>query len=241
MKNNRILLLIFLAVEINTAFAQNPAFSSGQTHYANVQVFRLKAWTFMSKKEWRDVIYRFPEFKEARITLSEGFSPSHVSQMNYSNYDEAIEVINEKGDTTMLDKTSQLKSVTIGGQVFYNNYPFGYVEKLNQTSVALGAKHVLKMMFESNNGEVFTATDWHMPTTRLDRLYIKQDEYYFIDQKEELHKATMPSILKIYSSSKKEVKKYVRQVKVDFKNKEDLVALLEFCDHYHSQSPSRKE
>src|SRR6478609_1256619 len=203
MKNNHILLLILLAIAINTAVAQNPAFSSGQTHYANVQVFRLKAWTFMSKKEWRDVIYRFPEFKEGRITLSEGFSPSHVLRMNYSNYEEDIEVINEKGDTTLLNKTSQLKSVTIGGQVFYNNYPVGYVEKLNQTSVALGAKHVLKMLFEANNGEVFAATDWHLPTARLDRLYVKQDEYYFIDQKEALHKATMPSILKIYPSSKK--------------------------------------
>ena len=52
--------------------------SSGQTHYASVQVFRLKAWTVMSKNEWRDVIYRFHEFQEGRIMLQGGFSPTHI-------------------------------------------------------------------------------------------------------------------------------------------------------------------
>ena len=90
------------------------------------------------------------------------------------------------------------------------------------------------MMFESNNGEVYNATDWHLPTSKLDRLYIKKDDYYFIDKNETLHKATLPAILKLYYPIKEKVKKYMKENKVDFKVKDDLIHLLEYCNKFES-------
>ena len=228
--------VLILLIVAYAGRAQNPAFSSGQTHYENAQVFRLKAGMLMSKREWRDVIYRFSEFREGRITLREGFSPTRSLLMNFNIYKERMEFITEKGDTSAFEFSRQLKSIGIDNHVFYYEPPSGYVEKITETPVALGEKHLLKMMFESTNGELFAGTDWHLPTARLDRLYIKKNEYYFIDQEDVLHKATMPAILKIYHFSKGEVRQFVKKNKIDFKKREDLIRLLEFCKHFDAVS-----
>ncbi len=191
----------------------------------------------MTGKQWRDIIYRFPEFQDGRITLREGYSPEHPLKLNYNIHQDRVEFLSERGDTNVFNNSVQIKSITMGTQVFYNDYPSGYIEKVNQTFVALGAKHHLKMMFESNNGELFSAMDWNLPTTRLDRLYVRQDEYFFIDEHEMTNRATLPAILKIYATHKHEIKKYVKKNDIDFKKKEDLIRLLEFCQLLTSRQP----
>lgn len=189
----------------------------------------------MSGRQWLPVIYRYPNFMEGSITLANGFSPTTKMKLNYNVYDDKIELITEDGDTSVLENAHQLKSINIGGHEYVNDYPIVFVEKLNHTAVALGSKHLIKMMFESNNGEVFEASNWRQPTARLDRLFVKKDEYYFIDKNGRMHRATQPNIMKIYPSEKREIKKYIRTAKVDFKNKEDLIGLLEFCEKHESQ------
>jgi len=44
-----------------------------------------------------------------------------------------------------------------------------------------------------------------------------------------VYRATLPSIKKIYKPSKKEVRKYVKQNKIDFNKKDNLIQLLDFC------------
>ncbi len=186
----------------------------------------------MSGRQWLTVIYRYPNFLEGKVTLDNGFSPTFTMKLNYNVYEDRIEYITAKGDTSVLENAGHLKSIAIGDHVYVNDYPTVYVEKLNQTSVALGSKHLIKMMFEGNSGEVFEALGWHQPTARLDRLFVKKDEYYFIDKNSRLNRATQSNILKMHHSSKKELKKYIKETKVDFKNKEALIGLLEFCDHF---------
>ena len=204
--------------------------SSGQSHYASVQVFRLKAWTIMSKNEWRDVIYRFHDFQEGRIMLQGGFSPTNTLMLNFNIYEERVEIISEQGDTTTFENSAQIKLITMGEHIFYNDFPSGYVEQLNQTPVALGAKHQLKVMMESGAGEQFAATDYHNLTSRFDRLYIKKDSYFFIGVNEKLYPASLPSILKLFQDSKNQIKDYTKENKINFKVKDDLIRLLDFTN-----------
>ena len=85
-------------------------------------------------------------------------------------------------------------------------------------------------MMESGTGERFMATDWNAPTSRHDRLYVKDDLYFFIDQNDKIYSATQPSILKLFHDSKKEIKKFIRTNKINFKLKEDLLTLLDYCN-----------
>ena len=115
----RRLFIVFLFILFGTVkLAAQPGLSSGMTHYANVQVFRLKAWTRMTGNQWRDIIYRFSEFQEGRITLREGYSPEHPLKLNYNIHLDRVEFLSEKGDTNVFNNSPQIKSITIGTQFF---------------------------------------------------------------------------------------------------------------------------
>ncbi len=66
--------------------------------------------------------------------------------------------------------------------------------------VSLGTRHALKMVMENSSGEIFVSTDWKWPTSKYDRIYIKEDSYFFVDSNSQLYKATLPSILKLFPS-----------------------------------------
>jgi len=215
-------LLVFLILNGICANAQSQ--SSGLANYSSAQVVRVKAMTTMSK----NVIYRLPEFQNGKVTFKDGTSSSDSPVLNYNINFEKI-VVAENKDTVELKNSTNVKSVTIGSRVFFNNSPKGFVEKLNQTPVALGARPLLKVMYENSNGERFAATDWDLPTSKYDRLYTEQEEYYFIDKQENTFRATLPSIKKIYKPSKKVVRKYVKENKIDFNKKDNLLQLLDFC------------
>lgn len=162
--------------------------------------------------------------------MREGFSPEQALLMNVNVFLNQIDYITDKQDTIALENSQTIKTVTIDGLLFYNHYPkLGYIEKANQTPVALGIKHTINVMMESATGERFKATDWNTPTSRYDRLYIREDKYFFIDQDTRFYAATRPSIVRLFRDSKKEIKKYIKVNKINFKVEADLLKLLEFC------------
>lgn len=184
----------------------------------------------MSKNEWRDVIYRFHDFQEGRIMLQGGFQPTNTLMLNFNIYEERVEIISEQGDTTTFENSAQIKLITMGDHIFYNDFPTGYVEILNTTPVALGVKHQLKVMMESGSGEQFAATDYHNLTSRFDRLYLKKDSYFFIALNEKLYAASLPSILKLFPDSKKEINNFSKENKINFKVKDDLIRVLDYAN-----------
>ena len=229
--------LVAILGTYSASFAQISS-GSGQAYYESVQVYRLKAWTTMAMHEWRDVIYRFHDFQEGRIVLPGGFSPTHVLRLNFNLYQERVEYITEKGDTAVLEISDQIKSLNVGDLVFYNDPPKGYVEQMNHTPVALGAMHQLKIMVEPGTGERYSTTDWHLPIYRYDRLFVKKDSYYFIDITGKLYSGTWASIFKLFPDSKKEIKIYIKENKINFKVREDLLRLLDFCGQVKAEPGS---
>lgn len=226
----RIFPLVFISLLGVSIESNAQSVSSGEVYYSKVQVFKLKAWTIMNKREWNNVIYSFPEFQEASIALQGGFSPSRKLRLNFNIYLERIEIITESGDTIDFKNSAEIKSIKTADHLFYNDYPNGYVEILNQTSISLGAKHALKMVMENSSGQTFVATDWKLPTSIYDRIYIKEDSYFFLDSNSQLHKATLPSLLNLFPNSRSHIKRFVRKNKIDFKVKSDLLKLLNFCN-----------
>ncbi len=210
--------------------AQNFGVSSGLTYYKDAQVFRLKAWTTMKKKEWSHVIYLFPQFQQGAITFNTGFIAEKKLLMNFNIYLNETEFITEMGDTLVLKDSPQIKLVSIGDRFFYNDFPGGYIEKIGRNKIALGAKHSLKMMMESSAGEIFATTDFKVPTSRFDRLFIKKDLYFFMDNDGQTFKASLNSIFKLLPEFKTEIKTFIHKNKINFRVKEDLLKLLYFCD-----------
>ncbi len=115
--------------------------------------------------------------------------------------------------------------------LFYD-YPDGFVEILMEGTVSLGAKHGVKVLMEDGNGERFRATDWGPDmTSRFDRLFTKEDLYYFLDQESNVRPANKRWILKLFPEQKEQIRSYLVKNYINFKVAVDLESLLKFCNN----------
>lgn len=197
-------------------------------------LLKLPAHTELKKVDWRDSIYRFPEFMRGRITFATGFSPEGTARLNYNLYFAQVDIINEKGDTLQVTPSKEVKLIDIGGHTFYYDDRWGYIEVLSNGPVALGVLTVLsteKMVYVSGSFDGASAgIDTRGTRSVYDRYYRKTDTYFFVDSNNKLYKAIKPSILKVYASHKKEINEYVNEHKTDFNKMQDLLQLLNFCN-----------
>ena len=206
---------------------------SSHSYSQSEKVLKLPAHTHVATVSWYDSIYRFPDFQNGRITFSTGFSPKQTIKVNYNLYFLQLDIINEKGDTLKLKPSKEMKLFDIGGHLFYYDPHKGYVEILLDSPVALGVLTELVtvgMDYVSGNTEGSSINvDVRGQTSVYDRYYRKFHSYFFIDQKDKLHKATKPSILKLFQNHKESVSAYLQEKDIDFNNGHDLIQLLNFC------------
>ena len=200
------------------------------------QTYRLKSNTFFYHAPWKDSLYRFPKFQEGRMIFDRGVSSDRKWQMNYNIYLKRMEMITERGDTIGVDYSSAITVIIIANHLFFNDYPDGFVEILMEGNVSLGAKHGVKVLMEDGNGERFRATDWGPDmTSRFDRLFTKEDLYYFLDQKSKVRPANRRWILKLFPEQKEQIRSYLVKNYINFKVAVDLESLLNFCNNNSPQ------
>lgn len=196
------------------------------------QTYRLKSNTFFSHADWKDSMYRFSKFQEGSMIFDRGVSSDRKWKMNYNLYLKRMEMITERGDTIGVDYSSAIKVIRIANRLFFNDYPNGFVEILIEGNVSLGAKHGVKVLMEDGNGERFRATDWGPDmTSRFDRLFTKEDLYYFLDQESNVRPANKRWILKLFPEQKEQIRSYLVKNYINFKVEVDLESLLKFCNN----------
>ncbi len=205
------------------------------------QTLILKGHYILSKQDRDQLFYRFQEFQKASIEFLGGYKPSHDLLLNLNLYLERIEVIGENGDTTNLPYLAEMSILKIDKHLFFYDYHYtkGYVEKLNQGTVSLGAKYNFSLSADGRT-PLTKYTDWRSPIWPEDRYYTRWETYFFVDKNNLLYKATRPSILKLIPNSKRETKRFIRKNKIDFKAKDDLFKLLEFCNQSEEDGHSAK-
>ena len=198
------------------------------------QLMKLPAHTDYKKVSWRDSIYRFPAFQYGRITWATGFAPVDSFRLNYNLYFTQLDLINEKGDTVQVKPSKELKLVQIGGNIFYRDDRWGYIEVLYQAPISLGVLTILstvKMDYVSGSFEgASSTTDTRGIPSVYDRYYARAATYFFIDGNNKLHKAIRPSLLKLYANHKKAINAYLDENKIDFNSEPDLLRVLNFCN-----------
>jgi hypothetical protein len=196
------------------------------------QTYRLKSNTFFSHADWKDSMYRFSKFQEGSMIFDRGVSSDRKWKMNYNLYLKRMEMITERGDTIGVDYSSAIKVIRIANRLFFNDYPNGFVEIMVEGPVSLGAKHEVRVLMEDGNGERFRATDWGPDmTSRFDRLFTKEDLYYFLDQESNVRPANKRWILKLFPGHKEQIRNYLAKNSINFKVEQDLESLLRFCNN----------
>jgi hypothetical protein len=202
-------------------------------------VFYLPANTRVDQVPWRDSVYRFSSFEAGRVTFATGYSPMEQVRMNYNLYFAQMDYISSKGDTLQIKPSKELKLISIGGHLFYHDHKLGFIEVIQQLPVALGVKNMMKAQYiDYPRGGMhrkvgftpFADEDLRGAAIALDRYYLKGGDYFFIDSNNEVYKATLASVFKLFQEHKKAVKMYVDQHDIDFGRKDHLMNLLVFCN-----------
>jgi len=196
-------------------------------------VFFLPAHTHLSEVAWRDSIYMFPSFQYGRVTFTTGFSPEDKVLMNYDLYLMQMDLITKEDDTTQIKRTKELKLISLGNHLFLHDYKLGYVEIILQLPVSLGVLNIMNTEhMEHISGNIERSDygdDIRGRPSVYDRYYRKVKLYYFIGKDNKVYKANRASILKLFRKNKNAIDVYLRENRIDFEDKNDLVKLLLFC------------
>jgi hypothetical protein len=176
-----------------------------------------KAYYKLNKKSLRDSIYRFPSFQYGRVTFATGFSPEEKLRFNYNLYLGQMDLITNDGDTTQIQRSKDLKLVSVGEHLFFHDNRLGYLEIVYQSPIVLS---VLSRL---------STVDW-VSASESDRYYTKEKHYYFLDQENKSYLASPTSIQKLFNDQRKKIKDYLAENKIDFENQDNLIKLLKFCN-----------
>jgi hypothetical protein len=182
-----------------------------------------KIYYKLNKKSLQDSTYRFPAFQFGRVTFATGFSPEEELRFNYNLYLGQMDLITNDGDTTQIQRSKDLKLVSIGDHLFFHDNKLGYLEIVYQSPVALG---VLRRL---------STVDW-VTSSDSERYYTKEEHYYFLDKENKSYQATATSIQKLFNDQRKKVKSYVDENRIDFENQTDLIKLLKFCNELSDEN-----
>jgi hypothetical protein len=213
-------------------------------HGQGARLYRLKQDQDVRTTDWRDSIYRFPEFRNGRVTFVAGRSPER--KFNYNFFSGNMDFINDEGDTLELVNSREVRLVTIGRHVFYYDPAQGYIEIILQMPLSLGVKEVFfaaikETVADDGYGVVSHTTSatrsFRGPVTagviNVENLYKKEPHYFFIDQQNNLYQANKLSILRLFEDHKKEIKAYLKKNNVDFKNRQQMTDLVRFCNRFY--------
>jgi hypothetical protein len=200
-----------------------------QTNY-----FTLPAWTTVTRVPWHKSIYRFQEFQKGKITYRWGTDLDFEFDLNYNVYLETMDFINSAGDTMSITNTGEIQSIQIGTKTFFHDYNTGYYEVLVALPLALAFRNqfVLDHIEHSRVSTRETLTNLRGGMTAYDRIYRKRFSYFFIDQNNEVIKATRASVLKMFPGHNTEIKGYLLEHDVDFTSREDLMELTNYCNQF---------
>lgn len=188
-------------------------------------------------------IFKYPEFLQSTVVFGDGGVLE--TNMNYNRYFRQLFFINEKKDTLALAHPATYKMFIIGKDSFYftgKGFCF-LLEKYKD--VHLAKEEVLSLIGKEKKGLYGTyssvsSADSEMTYSndeqqkiqwlKIDQNAIYQMEENFLlkDRFDNFFTADKKNFHNLFRLKQKELKQYLKENKVDYKKKEDLVKLLEF-------------
>ena len=190
-----------------------------------------------------DKIYRFPQFVNGKVFFRDGSLSE--ARLNYNYINAEIEFIDPKNDTLAIskDQMMNIREVLIDSAVFvYND---GYMELVTKSNLG---KLYRKQEYVVSRREKIGAYNIPTATSAIDNYGTFVDEYgvfypglkirenitlvlrtrYYMDNKSvNFSRASRRNMLDMYRSHRDELRKYIDDNKVDFRNGDDLKKLYE--------------
>ena len=183
------------------------ALSSIGRSFAQNTVMTIKAGEDISALNGH--IYKYPQFAHGKVYFNDGSIAR--SKMNFNLLLEAIQFIDEKGDTLALANETTIRYLTVGIDTFFVHE--GYLQLLSTYGdIKLATKQKIKFLDEKNIGAYGLSTSTHTidnyNTLRAyntytlkinkDLVYSKERKYYFSGGDDNFVIVNKKNLLKVF-------------------------------------------
>lgn len=187
-------------------------------------------------------MYRYPEFKQGTVAYKDGSTKDEI--LNYNIVIGDMLFINSRRDTLVVANSASIDFITIEDNIFYFND--GCFEKVaGNGKVMLLVKHYMKLMDIKKEGAYGTSnstaaidnytsysagnnTSTYRMKAAQDIVYSFEVEYYFGRIGQDYVFARENNLLKTFPENKDKIKQFIKDQKLSFNKKEDLIKLTEF-------------
>ena len=150
--------------------------------------------------------------------------------------------IDPVGDTLAIEDKEAIKYVVIGADsIFYSG---GFIELVSASLYPrLGVQHLIKLVNNKKIGaynipsattkiESYNTYAYGRPNDNIiideNSIHAKSERYYFADHDHRFYPANKKNLFKLYKGNDRELKKYLKEKQLDFKNRQDLTLLVNF-------------
>ena len=204
----------------------------------SVSAQKYKPFTVYAGTKVQDYIpfperYRYTEFIDGMIFFKNG--STITTKLNYNFLSGEMDYPQAK-DTLSIANVSDIKLITISGDIFY--YDKGYLELIYDNKVKVAVKQYIKqieVLKKDSYGSAGSnsATDSYstLQTTgqsyklviSQDRVFQKLSEFYIATPTSGFDLFTKKRALQLFPQQNKVIKDYLKSNKVDFDSREDLI------------------
>ncbi len=183
-------------------------------------------------------LYHLPAFEEARITWSNN-STELIEKMNYNLFTGKMDVITPNADTIEFKDWADARILNIDGNVFYQDFKYGYMEIVMQGPLALAERNRFILVEDPEILEAGGMTEQAnasavsngMAVVKYDRMYQLQKSYFFVNSRNQVFEANKLSLFKMQPMDREEIIDFIKTNSISFQKKEDLMNLITFCNH----------
>lgn len=191
-------------------------------------------------------VYRYPEFVYGTVYFANG--TKRPARLNYNYQHGQVQFIGPLADTLLVTGKAYIDRVEMAGKVFFLSDAHGDMEAIGVFgNVYLGERMQPETVGTklSHSGQRFSASagsasssllvtnqggHFQWENNAMGQSSSVRPSYFLIDRNRVYRAATRRNFLIVYGRHKREVNRFLRDNKVDFRNVGHLSKLLVFCE-----------
>jgi hypothetical protein len=185
----------------------------------------------------KNEIYSYPEFVSGNVYLLN--NTYSVARLNYNALFGEMQFINPKGDTLSLADEKMIRLIVINKDTFY--YTNGYLKLVltagelklaNKKFITFANRQKLGGFGESSQGSIETygmvSSQSYLKELVANEIItmVKDSIFYIRDDMNNFKTVNKKTLQDIYPNNEKDLKKYLKENKVDLSNEEDIKKLI---------------
>ncbi|MBN9300836.1 MAG: hypothetical protein KH100_11470 [Dysgonomonas mossii] len=214
--------------------------------YLLLSLFFSLFWVSLELQAQEDNVYIFDEFKNGKAVYKNGavvyaklnYDPLNQRMLFLSPSDNALLEIVNPSDISYINiegrMFEQIKGNLFYERINYNNFIF-YIQ-WRYKAVSEGKPSGYGMTSTTSaitSVSVINKEGRAIPLNVSEKFNYKPDNFYYIKINNTQKRFSSPdSLAKLFKVHKEEIKKYIKENKLDFDNPEDIKSAVEYCSQY---------